>query len=1226
MKSIKKRQSTKTVITILLCIFTLFSFCTIAYSAFSSTMNITGIGYSRVEADIRVTDFTIKEANNGTSSYQEFSKNTVTSSINLPSNSEISYNLEITNYSNEYFAINNITGLPEGLTYEIKNYNLNDAICDESGKCNNNITKNFELIIKTSDNAYEGDFCLEFVFKILHTINYINFTGDYTKYVIKGSSININLSNDSPRYVNLISENKTNYEFENNEITIYNITSDIELVAINEEIKNTYSYTGSYQTFTAPYNGMYKVELWGAQGGTSIAQGATGKVGGKGGYTAGSIYLNAGEKLYVYIGGKGTNATVGKNSTGGYNGGGNGTWDNKDDEAAGAGGGATDIRYFTSTPTSSELTWNSSLGLKSRIMVAAGGGGACYNTLGGSGGGLVGNTIAKSSIPGTQISGYKFGIGESTTTPGTDSNGRSGGGGGYYGGRTTEWDASNAEAAAGGSSYISGHDGCNAITTDQIHTGSSLHFTKKYFIDTKMIDGNGYSWTTKKESQTSMPTQDGTSTMTGNSGNGYAKITLLSIMNKKFEALEEEVYNINRNNYYEYTKTYQKFTAPYNGIYKVELWGAGGGSSMVSGATSTAGGKGGYVNGKIYLEKDESLYIYVGGKGADAALETNSAGGWNGGGTGTWDGGDDETAGAGGGATDVRFFSATPTSSELAWNSSKGFNSRIMVAGGGGGTAWTTMAGHGGGLTGTSSNPDAQAGTQTTGYAFGQGKSGSGAGVSNDGIGGGGSGYYGGYTESKTSGRSSGAGGSSFISGHTGCNAIDVNRNHTGTSVHFSNKKFTETTMIDGEGYSWTTTRGSSTGMPTFDGTSTMVGNATNGYAKITLIEATRIYNISYFGIEGNYQNTIEKGQNLVIEFNEPAPKKLGIKINDIEIVNYTYENNILTIHNVTGNVQITALSTTYTYSYTGNYQEFIPQFKGIYRVELWGASGGHSITNGEQGAGDVGLGAYTSGEIELSPNKSLYIYIGGKGNDAKLETNVSGGYNGGGIGSWDNRDNEASGGGGGATDIRLQSGAWNDFDSLKSRIMVAAGGGGASARIPGTIHKGGGLENDINGQHFQYLFANGNYYDVIATTKTTTQTTGYAFGYGENGKNTCFFDNQEYGSDGVPGAGSGYMGGYVGDQTTQVDLSGGGSSFISGHNGCNAINSSSTSSNLIFTNQSVHYSGYKFTNTKMVDGGGYTWTNVKGSQTGMPTYDGTSTMTGNTGNGYAKITLIELT
>ena len=267
MKMIFQTKSTKIVITLLLCIFSLFCFSTIAYSAFSSTMNVTGIGYSRVEANIRVTDFTIKQILSGTSSYQEFSKNTVTSSINIPSNSSISYNLEITNYSNEYFAINNITGLPEGLTYEIKDYNLNDAICDNSGNCNN-ITKTFELIIKTSNNTFEGDFCLSFDFKILHKINYINFTGDYQRFTVNGSNINIDLSTDSPRYVNLISENKTNYEYENNQLAIYNVTSDIELIAINEEIKNTYSYTGDYQTFTVPYTGMYKIELWGAAGGS----------------------------------------------------------------------------------------------------------------------------------------------------------------------------------------------------------------------------------------------------------------------------------------------------------------------------------------------------------------------------------------------------------------------------------------------------------------------------------------------------------------------------------------------------------------------------------------------------------------------------------------------------------------------------------------------------------------------------------------------------------------------------------------------------------------------------------------------------------------------------------------------------------------------------------------------------------------------------------------------
>ncbi len=43
--------------------------------------------------------------------------------------------------------------------------------------------------------------------------------------------------------------------------------------------------------------------------------------------------------------------------------------------------------------------------------------------------------------------------------------------------------------------------------------------------------------------------------------------------------------------------------------------------------------------------------------------------------------------------------------------------------------------------------------------------------------------------------------------------------------------------MIDGEGYNWTTEKGSNTGMPTHDGTSTMIGNEGNGYAKITLLE-----------------------------------------------------------------------------------------------------------------------------------------------------------------------------------------------------------------------------------------------------------------------------------------------------------------------------------------------------------------------------------------------------
>ena len=77
--------------------------------------------------------------------------------------------------------------------------------------------------------------------------------------------------------------------------------------------------------------------------------------------------------------------------------------------------------------------------------------------------------------------------------------------------------------------------------------------------------------------------------------------------------------------------------------------------------------------------------------------------------------------------------------------------------------------------------------------------------------------------------------------------------------------------------------------------------------------------------------------------------------------------------------------------------------------------------------------------------------------------------------------------------------------------------------------------------------------------------------------------------------------------------------SFISGHNGCDAINSSGA-----HTGQSIHYSNYKFTNTKMIDGQGYNWTNTKGTTIiGMPNFNGNGTMNGNNSTGYAKIRLI---
>ena len=279
-----------------------------------------------------------------------------------------------------------------------------------------------------------------------------------------------------------------------------------------------------------------------------------------------------------------------------------------------------------------------------------------------------------------------------------------------------------------------------------------------------------------------------------------------------------------------------------------------------------------------------------------------------------------------------------------------------------------------------------------------------------------------------------------------------------------------------------------------------------------------------------------------------------------------------------------------YEFDYTGEYQEFVVPITGTYKIEAWGAAGGYSLKNNQRGV-QGGNGGYTSGNIELKMGETLYIYVGNKGEDGSYQKDAEASFNGGGLGTWDHEDDEAAGAGGGATDIRLVSGEWNDFESLKSRIMVAGGGGGASWNTKGG--SAGGLTG----------------YAVNKNTTGGSQTGGYKFGIGQDGYGTGD-------SDGVAGAGGGYYGGTASDShySGVYESAAGGSSFISGHEGCDAIDELSTEDNIIHTSQNIHYSGRKFTNTEMIDG----------EDSNMPSKDGEGTITGNSENGYVKITLTE--
>ena len=68
---------------------------------------------------------------------------------------------------------------------------------------------------------------------------------------------------------------------------------------------NIFNYTGGIQTYTVPVTGVYKLEAYGAQGGCYNSSG-----GGLGGYSVGYKTLNAGQILYICVGGQGRKCSL----------------------------------------------------------------------------------------------------------------------------------------------------------------------------------------------------------------------------------------------------------------------------------------------------------------------------------------------------------------------------------------------------------------------------------------------------------------------------------------------------------------------------------------------------------------------------------------------------------------------------------------------------------------------------------------------------------------------------------------------------------------------------------------------------------------------------------------------------------------------------------------------------------------------------------------------------
>ena len=663
--------------------------------------------------------------------------------------------------------------------------------------------------------------------------------------------------------------------------------------------------------------------------------------------------------------------------------------------------------------------------------------------------------------------------------------------------------------------------------------------------------------------------------------------------------------NVGKSWNFDYTGTIQNFLTPADGRYKLETWGAQGGDGTYPSSSSAIGGYGGYSVGTYSLIKNAKLFILIGGKGTSGVMPANSSatntvstGGFNGGGNGSnaYDGQYFYGTGGGGGATNISY------NNDLLKNGSSGAVLIASGGGGGGSLSWSQNEGYNKYVGGSGGGYIGGNGTGWPNYSYGIG--GTQSLVSNV--------AYAGLFGAGGDGATGGAGGGSGYYGGTGSRTWT---SAGGGSGYIGNSLLTEKSM-----YCYNCQESSEESTKTISTTCTSATPASactksgNGYARITLISSPTSITTDKITISAQESTS----QDLKNVNGKILTCKLKVnKISRTEKKEYTGP-------------------TEWTFDYTGGEQTLTAPTTGTYKLEVWGAQGGE---NANKFAGAAG--AYSSGEITLMKGQKFYIYVGGKN-----------GYNGGGSPSTQAYPANIGGYGGGATDIRLINGTWNNFESLKSRIMVAGGGGGAG----GTAHTGteyqveptvtgyglngnGGISHctssncgGLGGDDLAGFGAGANGDTQSLVTRGDVSDKSHLIG--ENGKNGTFGIGGTGGSSGVyyynlssyknvysggsgAGGGGGYFGGGGGAGSNgwwgdRGGSGGGGSSFVSGNTSSKAISSDSTANNIIYLSSSVHYSGLYFDNSKMLSG-----------NESIPSHDGASSTKGNKGNGYARITLI---
>lgn len=208
-------------------------------------------------------------------------------------------------------------------------------------------------------------------------------------------------------------------------------------------------------------------------------------------------------------------------------------------------------------------------------------------------------------------------------------------------------------------------------------------------------------------------------------------------------------------------------------------------------------------------------------------------------------------------------------------------------------------------------------------------------------------------------------------------------------------------------------------------------------------------------------------------------------------------------------------------FDFTGEPQQFtVPPGVAFIVVRAFGARGGDGWNvDGGGSVGPGGLGGYVRATLTVTPDETLYVYVGGAGEDATTGPGA-GGWNGGGSGGGSD-SGSSGGGGGGASDIRRGG------QALTDRILVAGGGGSGSGSCTSGDGAGGvsgdgeggrgGEESGGNGRECQDVPEELDIPVGVGGTCSTGGSTGGVLGIG---------GTPPYGRAGGAGGGGGFGGG----------------------------------------------------------------------------------------------------